>query len=96
MDSHKQRRSALEEQEQERLRQKKKEWRVRQERERKHEERKLKMIEEYEKKRTEEIKRQKWQSKNSSLQGRETSPPDNKGNSKEYIIYRNFELQIKC
>ncbi|KAL6263002.1 hypothetical protein P5V15_005797 [Pogonomyrmex californicus] len=57
MNSYKKKQSTLEEQEkQERLRLKRKEWFIQQELERKHQERKLKMIEEYEKKRAETIK----------------------------------------
>jgi len=101
MDSRKQR-SASEERE--RLSQRRREWRVEQELERMHEERKLKKIEEFERKRAKEIEKQYGKSKSlqsSSLQRRETFP-NNKGNSEEYIIYRNFlncklnvNLQIK-
>lgn len=98
MDSHKNY-LPLEEQEEERLRLKRKEWHAQKEFERKHEERKLKMIEEYERKRAAASKEQKSpykrRSKSSSPQRREMNPPDNE-HSKEYIRYKNFELLIKC
>lgn len=99
MDSHENWHLTLEEQEEERLRLKRKEWYARQKYERKHEERKLKMIEEYERNRAGTSKKQKLpykrRSKSSSPQRKETSPPDYK-HFKEYIIYKNLELLIKC
>lgn len=86
--------------EQERIRLRREEWLIQQKLERKHKERKLKMIEEYERKRAESIEidgKQKSlrQSKSISPQRRGTSSPDYE-HSKEYIIDRNLELQIKC
>lgn len=79
MDSRKRWPSTLEEQE--RIRLKKKEWVIQQKLERKHEERKLKMIKEYERKRAESIgidgkQKSLRQSKSVSPQRRGTSFPD--------------------
>lgn len=89
MDSYKKWHSTSEEQKQERLRLKRKEWRAQQEYEKKHEERKLKLIEEYERKRAQELKKQKFlyerQSKSSSPQRRKISS-SNYEHSKKYNI----------
>lgn len=101
MDSHKEWRPITEQEEKlEKLRRREK-WLIEQECRIKHEKRKLKMIEEYERKRAKAMKIDKQESlqrsKSNSPQRRETSSSDYEY-FKEYIIYRNFQikLQIKC
>lgn len=96
MDSHKEWRSTLEDQEKLKRLKKREKWINEQQYLIKHEKRKLQMIEEYEKKRAKAMKidykrTSLRRSKSNSPQRRETSSSDYE-HFKEYIIYRNFQL----